>query len=527
MSHWSWDSWDSWYNWNNWNNWGNVYLYPNGSDQTVKDGDVVDPSDSVSSTFGSYGYNYNWVVTVTFAVDSAIADDEFFLDLDGTGLTLAAGGEVYSGATLIATVTGGTDGAALVITPALTGSSQSSIFSALTTIVDSVRYFNDGAADDFARTIRVTTDTTAADYVRTYTITANEGASDPVLVSAGFSGYRDTTFATPVELEWPDQDGSETLQVVLSGFPAGGTFNLGAAGGGGTWVIDVTDVADLLTLEFTPPTNYAGDFDLSVTATTTESANSDTSSDTELFSISVEVPPVIMTGDDASETMGGDAGDDVLSGGRGHDALIGYAGDDYLWGGRGNDELYGGDDNDHLFGEQGNDRLDGGAGDDILAGGGGKDTLIGGDGNDTLAGGRGDDELDGGDGDDILAGGHRHDILDGGLGADVLAGGNGDDTMTGGTDGNSDTFLFGANNGDDVITDFQVGVDFIQLTGGTTISLIDTDINGDVVVHFSLGGSVTLQGVAAATEVDLLIAAPNPLATDILLDTNYGDPIYI
>ena len=83
------------------------------------------------------------------------------------------------------------------------------------------------------------------------------------------------------------------------------------------------------------------------------------------------------------------------------------------------------------------------------------DQIHGQGGNDTLSGLSGNDTLDGGDGNDLLLGG---------AGNDILVGGAGDDTLVGGT--GSDRFVLKPNMGVDVIEDFQVGVDRIQLADG-------------------------------------------------------------
>ncbi len=56
--------------------------------------------------------------------------------------------------------------------------------------------------------------------------------------------------------------------------------------------------------------------------------------------------------------------------------------------------------------------LFGNAGQDTLEGRGGNDTLIGGDGADTLRGGSGNDRISAGDGVDVIDGGEGADILD-------------------------------------------------------------------------------------------------------------------
>ena len=72
------------------------------------------------------------------------------------------------------------------------------------------------------------------------------------------------------------------------------------------------------------------------------------------------------------------------------------------------------------------------------------DVVLGLAGDDTLEGNAGNDYLNGGLGNDKLYGGAGHDTLDGGTGNDQLYGGNNE----------SDTYLFRAGHGRDVINDY-------------------------------------------------------------------------
>ena len=129
-----------------------------------------------------------------------------------------------------------------------------------------------------------------------------------------------------------------------------------------------------------------------------------------------------------------------------------------------------GNTNDTILGGSGNDTIDGGDGADIIKGGSGSDDLFGGGGADTLSGGSGNDFLQGDDdlqtfaqaGADVLSGGSGNDILFGGCKADIMSGGSG-----------ADTFLYRVGLGleneskvgeADVITDFQVGLDKIDVS---------------------------------------------------------------
>jgi len=118
-------------------------------------------------------------------------------------------------------------------------------------------------------------------------------------------------------------------------------------------------------------------------------------------------------------------GMDVVHGNNQRNTINGEAGHDQLYGGKGADTLFGGGDSDFLFGENG------------------RDTLYGEEGHDILDGGRGRDTLDGGAGHDILIGGRGRDTLTGGEGFDI--------------------FEFGPNSGRDVITDFSLTDDKIDL----------------------------------------------------------------
>lgn len=114
-------------------------------------------------------------------------------------------------------------------------------------------------------------------------------------------------------------------------------------------------------------------------------------------------------------------------------------------GGAGSDVLIGNVLNNRLIGRDGNDRLEGDDGADRLRGNAGQDLLLGGSGNDVLRGGRDADDLQGGGGADVLRGGRGADVLTGGAGADE--------------------FVFSTKSGSDVVTDFDLGEDEINLLG--------------------------------------------------------------
>lgn len=175
----------------------------------------------------------------------------------------------------------------------------------------------------------------------------------------------------------------------------------------------------------------------------------------------------LIDGSTGNDRLYGGGNDDHLIGGIGHDRLFGGYGHDEVHGGIGTDRMFGYSGNDLLTGGRGFDRLFGNVGDDQLFGDEQRDDLFGGKGNDQLFGGKGKDELFGNGDDDALFGGEFDDKLVGGYGSDTLDGGSGTDHIWGGTfngDGVSDVFVFNAGNDKDVIHDFTVGVDKIDLS---------------------------------------------------------------
>lgn len=194
-------------------------------------------------------------------------------------------------------------------------------------------------------------------------------------------------------------------------------------------------------------------------------------------------------GDVGDDVLNGEGGDDQVEGGDGVDAIFGEggedvlrgeAGDDDMWGGDDNDDMAGGADNDTLYGDDGNDLLHGDDGSDKLDGDAGRDRLFGDDGDDFLYGGDANDKLFGGAGNDYLEGDGAagggfaaapapapvgNDKLNGGGGDDYLMADGGDDRLTGGT--GEDVFAWADwidNLGRDVVTDFQDGLDLIDLS---------------------------------------------------------------
>ena len=205
----------------------------------------------------------------------------------------------------------------------------------------------------------------------------------------------------------------------------------------------------------------------------------------------------------------GNSGNDQIKGGVGNDTLKGDSGDDTLTGGKGDDLFFGGAGVNRLVGQAGNDTLNGGNERDVLNGGGNQDDLLGNDGDDFLKGGTRTDALDGGADDDRLFGNRHNDTLNGGAGNDKLSGGGDNDRLNGGTgndtlkggDGN-DFFIFERGGDNDIVEDFGLGSDRLQLdtdllgTATTRSQIIDrfADVlGGNTVLDFGSGDRITLE----------------------------------
>lgn len=210
-------------------------------------------------------------------------------------------------------------------------------------------------------------------------------------------------------------------------------------------------------------------------------------------------------GGNGKDSIRGGNDDDIVDGGNNNDKLWGDAGNDVINGGGGNDKLYGGVGNDELIGGWGNDTLSAGAGDDRLFGGGGADIMNGNNGDDLIDGGTGSDAVRGGGGNDVILGGGGNDNLFGGAGSDTISGGVGRDKMAG--DGGADTFVFGDGDGADLVRDFNVSEDLLDLTGifiplgddlifANPYEAFASQVDADVVFDFGNGDTLTLQNTS-------------------------------
>lgn len=185
-----------------------------------------------------------------------------------------------------------------------------------------------------------------------------------------------------------------------------------------------------------------------------------------------------------------------------------------LWSLEGDDTIEGSNDAEFIISNQGQDRVFGNGGDDTIMGGRGNDFINGGPGNDFLRGDRDSDVVEGGDGDDIIFGGKEQDRLLGGdgndfvsgdLGNDTLTGTNGDDTLIGGE--GQDRFVINRGLGIDLITDFEIGIDIIELPSGLGIDDLEITNNSRNQAQISLRQTGEVMAVLNGIPASLLTEA--------------------
>ncbi len=108
---------------------------------------------------------------------------------------------------------------------------------------------------------------TTASANATLALTVTGIADPPILSVQAANGNEDTAIPLSITSSLSDNDSGESLSITITGVPTGATLNHGTNNGGGSWTLTP---AQLTGLTITPPSNYNGSFNLSVTATTSE-----------------------------------------------------------------------------------------------------------------------------------------------------------------------------------------------------------------------------------------------------------------
>jgi len=295
--------------------------------------------------------------------------------------------------------------------------------------------------------------------------------------------------------------------------------------GSWTWVTG-PDAGLVFTIEGSPPTGAYNNWQSGQPGNSGPSANSGANSNNGWYAFngaynyaSGYIVEYGAPGDSTALQLPGD----LFDGGAGDDSIISGGGSDSIDGGKGNDWLHlnltmlsqdlildlsdttspaslstGGTvvnvERFSISSGRGNDSIRTGAVNDNLNGGDGNDSLYGGSGNDSLYGGSGYDNLHGDAGDDLFNGGLNPDNLIGGDGSDIFSYQN-------------------ANEGGDVITDFNGNYDRIHVSaagfGGGLVDGIDLLASGRYVEN-----STGLATSAAGIGQFIYLASSNQLYWD-------------
>jgi len=115
-------------------------------------------------------------------------------------------------------------------------------------------------------------------------VVVNAVADAPTATAEDASGLEDTAIDLDLGSALTDIDGSESLSIVVSGVPDGAVLSAGTDNGDGTWTL-TTDDFDGLTI--TPPQDFTGDIDMTLTATSTEADGGDTAVTEVPFTVTV------------------------------------------------------------------------------------------------------------------------------------------------------------------------------------------------------------------------------------------------
>ena len=373
------------------------------------------------------------------------------------------------------------------------------------------------------------------------------GVADAPTLNLSLGSAAQTVYPLNIGAALTDTDGSESLTVTVSNLASGVTLSAGTQNPDGSWTLQQADLASLTMLV---PNSVTTNFDIQVTATSSENGTTASTSGTLAFTAKNVAPvatditdQVYQEGDQVTLDLSGnfsDANNDDLTysatgvpdglvldfssgtiSGTLTDSSAGYhsvtltASD-----GRGgststsfdfsvidSDDGYnvisGSQASNFLIGSHGNDKIEGGTSGDFLLGGNGNDLLIGGDGGDYMLGGHDNDRLVGGTGADFMMGQNGDDTLEGGSGNDYLSGGHDEDTLYGGsgddriTGGNQNDFISDGH-GLDTLTGGN-DADTFKLTAGDNAVDRITDFNaqqGDIldlsdIVSMSSGEDIT------------------------------------
>ncbi len=142
--------------------------------------------------------------------------------------------------------------------------------------------------EDFQLTVTATSTETSngdtAQTIATLNVAVAAVADAPTVTVSDASGSEDAAIALDIASSLTDTDGSETLSIEISGVPEGAVLSAGTKNSDGTYTLTA---AQLSGLTVTPPSNSDEDFQLTVTATSTETSNGETAQTSATLNVAV------------------------------------------------------------------------------------------------------------------------------------------------------------------------------------------------------------------------------------------------
>ncbi|MEQ9617358.1 MAG: Ig-like domain-containing protein [Phycisphaerales bacterium] len=122
---------------------------------------------------------------------------------------------------------------------------------------------------------------------RSLTVSVEGVADAPSLDVTDATGSENNAIDLDIASKLKDTDGSETLNVVIRGLPDGASLSAGVDNGDGTWSLDPDQLAGL---KIMPPMNFAGEIELTITASSLE-ADGDIATTQQTLTVTVEDVP--------------------------------------------------------------------------------------------------------------------------------------------------------------------------------------------------------------------------------------------
>ncbi|MEM7468375.1 MAG: hypothetical protein AAF387_16010, partial [Pseudomonadota bacterium] len=119
--------------------------------------------------------------------------------------------------------------------------------------------------------------------VKTVRVDVEAIADTPTLEVSNATGNEDQAIPLTIQSSLTDQDGSEDLSITVVGVPKGASLSAGVLNPDGSYSLNADQLENL---QLHPPPDFAGQFPLSVTATTKD-ANGDTASSNETIHVGI------------------------------------------------------------------------------------------------------------------------------------------------------------------------------------------------------------------------------------------------